>query len=80
MGILSSLVTAPLAPLRGTIWVAGQVRDEAERQYYDPGSIRRQLTEVEEGRRSGALAEEDAAHIEEELVSRLLESNRRKNS
>lgn len=80
MGLISSLVTAPFAPLRGTVWVAEQVKNEAERQYYDPGSIRRQLTEVEEARRTGALSEDEAAHMEKELVSRLLESNRRKNS
>ncbi|HIW99944.1 MAG TPA: gas vesicle protein GvpG [Candidatus Nesterenkonia stercoripullorum] len=80
MGLISSLVTAPFAPLRGTVWVAEQVKNEAERQYYDPGSIRRQLTEVEEARRTGALSEDEAARMEKELVSRLLESNRRKNS
>lgn len=80
MGLISSLVTVPFAPLRGTVWVAEQVKNEAERQYYDPGSIRRQLTEVEEARRTGALSEDEAAHMEKELVSRLLESNRRKNS
>ena len=80
MGLISSLVTAPFAPLHGTVWVAEQVKNEAERQYYDPGSIRRQLTEVEEARRTGALSEDEAARMEKELVSRLLESNRRKNS
>lgn len=78
MGLLSSLFTAPLAPMRGTIWVAEQIHSEAERQYYDPGNIRRQLRDVEEARSSGALSEEEAAELEHELVARLLKANQSK--
>ena len=47
MGLIKGLLTLPLAPVRGTVWVAEQVQEEAERQYYDPAVIRRQLEEVE---------------------------------
>lgn len=77
MGFLTGLLTLPLAPVRGTIWVAEQVRQEAERQYYDPGAIRRELEQIEELRTSGALSEEEAEHLEDQLVARLLESRRR---
>lgn len=80
MGLFSALVTAPLAPLRGTIWVAEKITNEAERQYYDPGNIRRQLRDVEEARNSGALSEEEATELEHKLVARLLKANRSKQS
>ena len=77
MGLFSSLITVPLAPLRGTVWVAEQVTNEAERQYYDPSKIRRQLRDVEAARSSGELTEAQAAQREQELVARLLETTRR---
>ncbi|MGW2092156.1 c-type cytochrome biogenesis protein CcmI [Promicromonospora sukumoe] len=76
MGILSSLLF-PLAPVRGTIWVAEQVLDEAERRYYDVGALRRQLEEVDRAREHGDLDDEEADALEAELVARLVEANRR---
>lgn len=78
MGIFSALFTAPLAPLRGTVWVAEQIHQEAERQHYDPGNIRRQLRDVEAARAAGDLDQEEAAQLERELVARLMESTRRR--
>lgn len=78
MGLFSALFTVPLAPLRGTVWVAEQIHQEAERQHYDPGNIRRQLRDVEAARNSGDLDQEQAAELERELVARLMESTRRR--
>jgi hypothetical protein len=77
MGLLSGLLSLPLAPVRGTIWVAEQVKREAERVYYDPGSIRRQLEDVERAREEGVLDDAEADALEEQLVARLVEANRR---
>lgn len=65
------------APIRGTIWVAEQIQQEAERQYYDPGMIRRKLEEVADARAAGEISESEAADLEKQLVARLLEANRR---
>ncbi len=73
MGLLSGLVMLPLAPVRGVVAVADTIRQEAERVYYDPGTIRRELERVEDLRRSGELSEEEAAEREEALVQRLIE-------
>ena len=78
MGLFSALVSLPLAPVRGVIWVAEQVREEAEREYYDPGTIRRQLDEVAEARENGAIDDTEADALEEALVARLIEANRRR--
>jgi len=76
MGLLSGILMAPFAPIKGTVWVAEKIQDEAERQYYDPGAIRRQLEEVAQARRDGELSDEEATAMEKELVQRLITSNR----
>src|SRR5699024_568322 len=78
MGLISSLFTAPLAPLKGTVWVAERIQEEAERQYYDPGVIRRQLEEIAQARAAGQLSDEEATELETELVQRLMTSTRRR--
>jgi cytochrome c-type biogenesis protein CcmH/NrfG len=80
MGLLTGLLTLPLAPVRGTVWVAEQVQQEAERQYYDPAVIRRQLEDVEELRSSGQITDEEAEEMEDALVERLMESRRRRSA
>lgn len=72
MGLISGLLTLPLAPVRGTIWIAEQVQQQAERELYDPANIRRQLEAVEAARERGELSEEEAAAYEEELIGRLM--------
>jgi hypothetical protein len=78
MGLITGLLTFPLAPVRGTVWVADKVLQEAENQYYDPDSIRRQMEEIDELREAGEISDEDAEVIEDDLVARLMESRRRK--
>jgi hypothetical protein len=80
MGLLTGILTLPLAPVRGTVWVAEQVLEEAERQYYDPAVIRRQLEDVEEMRSSGQITDEEAEEMEDALVERLMESRRRRSA
>jgi cytochrome c-type biogenesis protein CcmH/NrfG len=80
MGLLTGLLTLPLAPVRGTVWVAEQVQQEAERQYYDPAVIRRQLEDVEELRSTGQITDEEAEEMEDALVERLMESRRRRSA
>lgn len=77
MGLFSGIFMAPFMPIKGTVWVVEKIRDEAERQYYDPGAIRRQLEDVAQARRDGALSDEEAAELEHELIQRLVTSNRR---
>lgn len=72
MGLISGLVKLPLAPVRGVVWVADQVLQEAERQYYDPALIRQELDEVDQLRRDGLIDPEEADEREEELIARLM--------
>jgi chorismate mutase len=77
MGLITGLLGLPLAPVRGTVAVAEQVRRQAEREFYDPGRIRRELEEVDRLRNAGELTDEEADAWEEELVDRLLASQTR---
>ena len=43
MGLITGLLGLPLAPLRGTVAVAEQIRQQAEDDFYDPHAIRAQL-------------------------------------
>ncbi|WP_028936464.1 gas vesicle protein GvpG [Pseudonocardia spinosispora] len=72
MGLLSGLLGLPLAPVRGVVWLAEQIRDQAEEQYYDPARIRAELELVDQARRDGELPEEDCAALENELLQRLM--------
>lgn len=73
MGLITGLVTWPLAPVRGAVWVADKVLEEAERQWYDPAAIQRELDHVAARRESGELTEEEADRLEDDLVQRLIE-------
>lgn len=77
MGLITGLLTLPLAPVRGVAWVAEQVQTQAEREWYDPERINRQLRELESARESGEISERECAELQDGLVARLVESGRR---
>ena len=72
MGLVTGLLGLPLLPVRGVVWLAEQIREEAESQYYDPARIRAQLEQVDEARRRGELSEQECSEIENELLERLM--------
>jgi hypothetical protein len=71
VGLIAGILGLPLLPLKGVIWVAEQIQQQAEEQYYDPVRIRAQLEEIEEARRKGTLSEEECEELEDELLERL---------
>ena len=71
MGLLTGLLTLPLAPVRGTIWIAEQLLEEAERQFNDPVAIEQRLDEAEAALERGELTQEEFDELEEELLARL---------
>jgi hypothetical protein len=74
VGLISGLLTLPLAPVRGTVWLAERIQEQAEHELYDEDVIRAQLMELEEARQSGEYDEEDIAAAEDILLERLLTS------
>ena len=77
MGLFTGLLTLPLAPVRGVVWVAERVAEEVERELYDEGNIRRQLLQVELDHEDGKLSDEDRDAQQEVLLERLAVSQMR---
>ena len=71
MGLFTGLLTLPLAPVRGTIWIAERLLEEAERELSDPALIEQQLEAAESAHERGEISEEELADIEDELLRRL---------
>jgi cytochrome c-type biogenesis protein CcmI len=74
MGLITGLLTLPLAPVKGAAWIAEQVRQEAERQWNDPATVRDALDDVQAHREAGLIDDAEADRLEEELIERLLAS------
>jgi hypothetical protein len=72
VGLISGLLTLPLAPVRGTVWLAERIQEQAESELYDEGAIRSQLMEIEEAREQGLIDEEEATQAEDQLLERLI--------
>ena len=72
MGIITGLLTLPLAPVRGVAWIAEVVAEEAAREQARLNSPERALAELEAARAAGELTEEEFAEREAELVDALI--------
>lgn len=76
MGLFTGLVTLPLAPVRGVVWLADVLKEQAEAQLYDPGKIAAEMQEIADAVASGEMTDEEAAEREEELIARLTRNQR----
>ena len=73
MGLLSGLLTWPVLPVRGVVWIAGQVQDEALRVYYDEDAIRESLVQIDEALRAGTVDQAHHDAVADELVRRMIQ-------
>jgi Gas vesicle protein G len=71
MGLITGLVTLPLAPVRGTVWIAERLLEEAERQLNDPAAIEQRLLDAEARHERGEITDDELEQIEDELLRRL---------
>jgi hypothetical protein len=71
MGLFTGLLTLPLAPVRGTVWIAEQLTAEAERQLREQSSPRRRLVEAERQLELGHLTVDEYEAIEEDALDAL---------
>ena len=77
MGLLKELVLLPLAPVRGTTWVAEQLAEEADRRLYDEDNIKRELLQLELDEEDGTIGPEERERMERDLLDRLAVSRAR---
>ena len=75
MGLFTALLTLPLAPVRGTVWIAERIAEQASRELEGPERIRRELEELELARDLGEIDDEEYETLEAALVDRLRASS-----
>ena len=71
MGLLTGIITLPLAPVRATVWLAERLVDEANRELGDESTIRRRLAEAEIAYELGQIDIVEYESIEDALLLRL---------
>ena len=71
MGLFTGLLTLPLAPVRGTVWIAEQLAAEAERELREAQSPRRRLLVAERQLELGLIPLEEYEAVEEEALDAL---------
>jgi hypothetical protein len=80
VGLISGLLTLPLAPVRGTVWLAERLQEQAENELYDESAIRAELFELEDARSAGELSDEEIDAAEDALLEVLVEARRMEGS
>ena len=75
MGLFTALLTLPLAPVRGTVWVAEKLQEQAEQELEarSEANIQQGLMEIEVLRAEGAFDEEELEQAEDALVEQLMQ-------
>jgi hypothetical protein len=80
VGLITGLLTLPLAPVRGTIWLAEQLANAAEAELYDEDKLRRELIELDVLEADGLLQSDERRMREDELLARLSIARRRRST
>jgi Gas vesicle protein G len=75
MGIFSSLVSWPLAPVRGVITLGELIQRRANQEIRNPATIRRQLEELEDARERGEISPEQERRAQEQILNTRIRSD-----
>ena len=79
MGFLINLLTFPvLGPIKGVMWIAEKVVEQADKEVYDEDKLRGLLMELELRFELGEMAEQEYLAAEEVLLERLKVARQRK--
>jgi len=73
MGLVTGLLTLPLAPVRGLTWIAEQLLAQAERELDPREALRLRLEALQVRHELGELTAEEYDQAERELVAQLEE-------
>ena len=71
-GLISSILTLPLAPFRALTAVAKVLQREAEKELYGPAAVRRQLEELDDAHATGAISDDEHEQAQQAVTDRLL--------
>jgi hypothetical protein len=72
MGLITGLLTLPLAPVRGTVWIAEKIQEQAELEATDETAIRAALVDIDQARESGQYDEAELDAAEDDLIEQLM--------
>jgi hypothetical protein len=72
MGLFTGLITLPLAPLRGVVWLGDTLAREAYKQWTDPAVVRAELETVDQRWRAGEISDDQRDDLEDALLQRLI--------
>ncbi len=68
MGFLSGILTLPLAPVRGVIWLGEVIQRQVEQEMHNPVNTRRQLEELQEARERGEISADEEQQLQEQTL------------
>jgi len=71
VGLFTGLLLLPLAPVRGTVWIAERLAEQAARELDDEVVVRRMIAEADAAYERGELTLEEFEQVEDELLERL---------
>lgn len=71
MGLVTAILTLPIAPLRGVIALGRVIQEQVDRELNDPARARRELEAAEEARAAGELTRAEEAEVQERVVEEM---------
>jgi hypothetical protein len=72
VGLIKEIVLLPLAPFRGTLWVAERIADQVEEERYGGATAVERLDRLEQAKQAGELDEQEAAERQEHVLEEQL--------
>ncbi|MFE7743639.1 gas vesicle protein GvpG [Nocardia sp. NPDC057455] len=70
-GVVSSILSLPVAPVRGVIWLGELIQDQVDQKMHDPALMRRELEEIDAAAAAGQLSEEERKHAQQAVLDRM---------
>jgi multidrug resistance efflux pump len=71
MGVLSSILLWPLAPVRGVLALGEAIQQQVEQEQRNPALARRELETAEEGYQAGEISAEELENTEQQVLNRM---------
>lgn len=68
MGLISAILLAPIAPVRGVVALAGVIQRQVDQEMSDPANTRRELEEVQKRRDRGEINPEQEETAQAEIL------------
>ncbi len=71
MGLITFILTLPLAPVRGVVAIGEIIREQVEQEMYSPAAIRAELEDIQRRHDEGLISDEEEARAEQAVLDRL---------